>query len=223
VAIMRRQERGKGLVVERGRYLGVDELPARPDPSTGLPRPPHAPAYVRGADPGQRDPADAPSPPPGQGPVLAWYQANCRYPLTVAAWTLGLSVGIITLANGFVWTKYWWAWGIFGLGTFASYRSSWSGACAVGAHWLARGRKWVKIYELVEVTYRMPIGGARLRLRDSEGRRLTVKVKALRSDRVIWDSLYNGILHSVIAGGARTNSKLHLDMHVPHPRPDAED
>jgi hypothetical protein len=80
----------------------------------------------------------------------------------------------------------------------------------------------VKVYDLVEVTYRMPLGSARLRLRDREGRRLTVKIKLLRSDRAIWDSVYNGILHSVIAGGAHTNSKLHLDMHVPHPKPGGE-
>jgi hypothetical protein len=35
----------------------------------------------------------------------------------------------------------------------------------------------------------------------------------------MWDLVYNGILHSVIAGGAETNGQLHRYMRVPYPSP----
>jgi hypothetical protein len=215
--------RKKGVLVERARYLGVDELPARPDRSTGLPRPPRAPGYSGAPLMGERGPAGAPDPPPGQGPVWVWYRGNRRDALAVAACTLVLIVVMFTLGNGFDWMTDWFMWAFFGLCVFGVYWLQWSGVCAVGVEWLARGRRWVRVYELVDVSYRTLPGGARLRLRDSAGRRLTVKVKALRSDRVIYDSVYNGILRSVIAGGARTNHQLHVNMQVPYPKPDSED
>ena len=59
-----------------GRYLRADELPARPDPGTGFPRPPHAPGWVRVRRSRSSDRDRKPSPPPGQGPVVAWYTGN---------------------------------------------------------------------------------------------------------------------------------------------------
>lgn len=35
----------------------------------------------------------------------------------------------------------------------------------------------------------------------------------------MWDLAYNGILHSVIAGGAETNGRLHAALAVPRPYP----
>jgi len=52
---------------------------------------------------------------------------------------------------------------------------------------------------------------------------MMVKIEVLHGDRTIWDLVYNGILYSVIAGGARTNNRLHLDVHVPRPPVDPED
>jgi hypothetical protein len=208
--------------VEQARYLGVDELPARPDRSTGLPRPPRAPGYSGTPLMGQRGPIGAPKPPPDQGPVWVWYRGNRRDALAVAAWALVLIVVIFTVGNGFEWMTALYMWVFFGVGVFGVYWLQWSGACAVGVEWLARGRRWVRVYELVDVSYCMRLGGARLRLRDSDGRRLSVKIKALRSDQVIYDSVYNGILRSVIAGGALTNRHLHVNMQVPYPMPDPE-
>jgi len=44
----------KGVVVAQ-QYLGVGELPARPDPETGLPRPPPAPWFIGSDRPFQED------------------------------------------------------------------------------------------------------------------------------------------------------------------------
>jgi hypothetical protein len=37
------------------------------------------------------------------------------------------------------------------------------------------------------------------------------------SDRLLFDLTYNGILHSVIAGGAKTNPLLHRTLKLPYP------
>lgn len=200
-----------------GRYLRADELPARPDPGTGFPRPPHAPGWVRVRRSRSSDRDRKPSPPPGQGPVVAWYPGSRRVAVVVASWWSVIIIGLFSLRNGFGWMVHWWLWGIFGAAIFWIYLSALSGTCAAGAEWVARGRRWVKIYELAEVSYHTRIGGARLRLRDSGGHRLMIKIEDLHGDRTIWDLVYNGVLYSVIAGGARTNTRLHLDVHVPRP------
>lgn len=58
--------------MSRARYMGVDDLPPRPDPDSGLPCPPHAPGFLgfETENLRERDPRLAPSPPIGQGPVL---------------------------------------------------------------------------------------------------------------------------------------------------------
>jgi len=56
-------------------------------------------------------------------------------------------------------------------------------------------------------------------MRDSEGRKLRYKFVDLSSDRLLWDLTYNGILHSVIAGGAETNGMLRKTLALPYPQP----
>ena len=48
---------------------------------------------------------------------------------------------------------------------------------------------------------------------------MTIKIESQQGDRGVWDLGYNGILHSVIAAGARTDRQLHLVLHVPYPGP----
>jgi hypothetical protein len=42
-------------------------------------------------------------------------------------------------------------------------------------------------------------------------------IDIIGSDPRIWNYTYNGILHSVIAGGAETNKQLHLQLKLPYP------
>jgi hypothetical protein len=155
--------------------------------------------------------------------VVAWCAGNHLDAVLFAGFWAVIISGILILNNGFGWLQYWWAWAILVPGIFWIYRSILSGDCAAGADWVAQGRRWVKVYELIEVSYHSRIGGARLRLRDADGNRMSIKIEVLHANRTIWDLVYNGILHSVIAGGARTNNRLHLDVHVPHPASGAED
>jgi hypothetical protein len=48
---------------------------------------------------------------------------------------------------------------------------------------------------------------------------LSVSLSLLEEDRMLWDLVYNGILHSVIAGQAETNGRLHLHLRLPYPSP----
>jgi len=56
-------------------------------------------------------------------------------------------------------------------------------------------------------------------MRDSGGRKLRYRFIDLSSDRMLWDLTYNGILHSVIAGGAETNWMLRRTLALPYPEP----
>lgn len=202
----------------RDRYLEVSELPGRPDPEFCLPEPPHAPGWVGGASRDKRSADRMPSSPPGQGPVMAWFPGHLRGPLLVVGFWAVVMVAIFTAANGFGWMNLWPVWLVFGFFWFLIYRAQRLKECVAGVEWLARRRRWVRLYELVEVTYLgIPFGPLRLRLRDSGGRKLTIRLRDVRADQLVWDLTYNGILHSVVAGGARTNERLHLDLQVPYP------
>jgi hypothetical protein len=91
---------------------------------------------------------------------------------------------------------------------------------SAGAEWYGTGKRWVRIYELVQVT--MSQGRRRdayLRLVDVHGHDLQVSYAYLRRNRLIWDLVYNGILHSVIAGNARTNMSSRVKLDLPDTTP----
>jgi hypothetical protein len=210
-------------------HLRVEELPPRPDLSTGLPRPPRAPGFI-GIDVPvedsvirERDQALAPIPPPGQSPVLAWYRASSRGSVISAVMVVLLAAVILTFNRGTGWlvhAKYWGVWAIFATSLVGVYFLSRSERFSAGADWVARGSKWVKVYDLVKVTcHSYPYWGAGVCMRDSGGRKLRYRFSDLSSDRLLWDLAYNGILHSVIAGGAETNWMLRKSLALPYPEP----
>jgi len=213
------------MMVER-RYLAAEELPPRPDPSAGLPRPPRAPGFI-GRDISakdsvirEQDEALAPGSPPGQSPVLVWYRES-RRGTVIGVVTFGLAlVGLATLARGTEWMTLWGAWGIIAVSLIVVYFISRNDRFSAGADWVARGKKWVRVYELAKVTcHSYPYYGAGVCMRDSGGRKLRYRFIDLSSDRMLWDLTYNGILHSVIAGGAETNWMLRRTLALPYPEP----
>jgi hypothetical protein len=217
------------MMVQR-RYLAVEELPPRPDPSTGLPRPPRAPGFI-GVDVPvnesvirEQDQALAPSPPPGQSPVLVWYRESSRGSVISTVVVVLLAATILTLSRGTAWivnAKYWGVWAIFAVSLVVVYFISRADRFSAGADWVARGRKWVRVYDLVKVTcHSYPYYGAGVCMRDSGGRKLRYRFIDLSSDRLLWDLTYNGILHSVIAGGAETNWMLRKSLALPYPQSD---
>ena len=202
------------------RYLGVEDLPPRLDLGSHAGSPPTAPGYVARPRP-EKDPFKKPDPPPGMTPVATWHQAEHRTALKATLLSELLLIGLFILLHGFSWMSYWQIWTVYLLAFFAIYWSVLTRACSWGPGWVASGRRWVKTYELVRVTCHTRIGGPRVLLRDSDGRKLSIRVEDLQSDEVMWDYFYAAMLYSVIAGGARTNRRLHLDLHVPYAKTDA--
>src|SRR5882757_9248937 len=109
------------MMVER-RYLAAEELPPRPDPSAGLPRPPRAPGFI-GRDISakdsvirEQDEALAPGPPPGQSPVMVWYQESSRGSVISTVVVVLVAAGLFTMSRGTTWIldpKYWGLWVFF--------------------------------------------------------------------------------------------------------------
>lgn len=199
------------------RYMSPSELPVRPDAGTGLPRPPHAPSYLAGETSGDRDIAHALDPPPNQGPVLVWYRENRRGSLGTVIFAVALIVAVATIGHGLLWMQYWFMWVFIGfIGALAYCLTMGTDEYAAGADWLASKHSWVQTYDLVKVTCSANFGNLSLNLRDFEGHGLEAHVSDLTGDHEMWDLIYNGILHSVIAGGAETNGQLHMSLQVPY-------
>lgn len=205
------------------RYVTAGDLPPQPDAMTGLPEPPRAPWAPEPGTPDkdrkrEHDPALAPDPPTGQGPVLFWYRASRR-----GAWVNASILGILLVVVGTITTNIDSltdpiSWAIIALAMLIVYRGSLGQRYSAGSDWAASGRRWVKTYKLVKVTARTTPAGLWIDMKDSEGRRLSYKViDIFATDPRIWNYTYNGILHSVIAGGAETNRQLHLQLKLPYP------
>lgn len=214
--------------MRRARYLSPNELAPKPDPVTGLPRPPRAPRLGK-RDKDSRldtdretDPAKKPSPPPGQGPVLAWYRDSQKSRLRTGGCTAIIMVAIFTIGTGFAveWMTYWWMWllvlvaaVIIGVGRKAVQPSA-------GSEWFQQhGGGWVRTYELTKVTAMSWPTGIAVTMTDRDGRKVNVEAFDMLEDPLIWDLVYNGIMHSVIAGGAQTNGALHAALDIPYPKP----
>lgn len=212
-------------------YLSAAELPPKPDPVTGEPRPPRAPKFSKPDTPPKgrdrnrtSDPAKAPDPPEGQGPVLEWYK-----PSSLRKWGVGgagfvaLSLGI-TVMQGFdpLWMTAWWMWLIvlvFAALIGGSVRGT---ECSAGAEWLQRkGGGWVRLYELKKITAHHRSNSIHLDFEDHQGGVVQISMSDLHEDRELWDLVYNGILHSVVTGDAETNGRLHSALDVPRPWPES--
>jgi hypothetical protein len=174
------------------RYLAPDGLPPKPDPVTGLPRPRHAPGRTaRGAGKRQNDTlADAPAPPRGQGPVLAWYRSSRSYAIQVGAIGFVVAAFLLSVRDGFQfhWVKYWWAWvGLVVIAFLVGLTQRKGTECSAGVEWLGGRKTWVCTYDLVKVKLSVGIGQFSLVMQDRDRRRLSLPVSALQEDRLMWD------------------------------------
>jgi len=167
------------------------------------------------------DPAKAPEPPDGEGPLLVWFQASRKRALLTTAWGIPLYPLGVTILQGFSveWMKYWQPWVVLPFLLIAVYSSFRTAVCAAGADWLKVGKSWVRLYELVEVTAKHRSNALYLDFKDGAGRELGARAQDLQGTRELWDLVYNGIVHSVIAGGAKTNGLVHKVFEVPQPDP----
>ncbi|WP_235871134.1 hypothetical protein [Rhodococcus spongiicola] len=118
--------------------------------------------------------------------------------------------------GGFDWVDDWFPWIWTGLtGAFMYWRTGqeWM---AVGAVWVQEGPKWVNTYELVRI--RFSVDGLRrvLRLQDASGREIhSFSLRNVQSNPLMWDLVYNGILHSVASGNCDISRKARKVLQIP--------
>lgn len=131
-----------------------------------------------------------------------------------------IAIGVTIVTATIQWTAIWYEWIIVGIGAALIYGAQRRIKVSGGTNWLKLRRGWVRTYELTRVTAHSTPAGIELQFTDRDGRRLSVISDEIQRDRYLWDLVYNGIMHSVIAGGAETNSLLHRAFKVPRPKPD---
>jgi hypothetical protein len=201
--------------------MTTGKLPAKPDPVTGLPRPPAAPldgnwgsGHRRSTNRGRKPP----DPPPGQGPTLEWTTSPWKGVPGGVAFMVALGIVFLTLRNGGIdWATSWVNWLIILIiTTLGVLFAAWSvGGLAAGAEWIRYGKDWVRTYELTDVRLGVPRSPTTLVLRDTEDREFSMGLTMFQKNPDLWNLVYNGILHSVHYGGATINDhareKLMLD------------
>lgn len=207
-------------------FLSVEDLPPKPDPNTGEPRPPMAPEFRQGKlaeksrDANRVNEASAkPSPPSGQGPAFAWYQPSRHKQAITGLTAFFVQIIGLTVLQGFdpSWIAYWPPWAVI---IAVSLLMTWmvsTSACSVGADWLkVSRRRWVRLYDLAYVKTAFHNTDLHVEFKDRDGRYLDAKLEDLQQDRGMWDLIYNGILHSIIAGGADAHH-VHSTLKIPFP------
>lgn len=207
-------------------FLAESELPPKPDPDTGEPRPPQAPGYhvaEKSKEKRQRDretnPAKAPTAPAGEGPMLIWYKSSRKAALKVTAWgTLIIPIVVILMQGlSIEWMSFWQPWAVLAAFLLLIYLAQRTVECAAGAEWIKHGKAWVRLYELTDVKVKHRSNSMHLDLKDRHGHTVMTQLDDIQQDREMWDLVYNGILHSVITGQAKTNGMVHSALKVPRP------
>jgi hypothetical protein len=199
------------------------KLPPRPQPDTGLPRPPAAPldnswgtSHRRGTDRTSTPPA----PPGGQGTTLEWISRSWKAIPQVALFIFVILAGFATLKDwGIGWMRVWWLWLVAGGLSLLAGLAVWSSeGMEAGADWFKYGGSWVKTYELTEVNLEKSWGSDRLELKDVDGHDLSIKMLNIQINPDLWNLVYNGILHSVHYGGAVANERAVVRLRLDEPR-----
>lgn len=114
---------------------------------------------------------------------------------------------------------FWWAWAGAILTAVLIGTSVRGKFCAVGADWLQTQGGWVRHYELTKATAEAREGDVQLELEDHDERVIRPWLSAFHRDHDVWDYVHNGLTHSIIGGGAETNTMLHSALDLPKPWP----
>lgn len=157
-----------------------------------------------------------PSPPEGQGPVLEWFQSSKRGAVYAGASMFLLLIGFLTLKDwGIGWARVWWLWLIIVVGSLLIFLGIRGGHMSAGADWFKHNRSWVKIYELVSIRVTKAWASDELEFKDASGRKASASFMTIQRNLELWDLVYNGILHSVCTGRARTNQLARERLKLP--------
>lgn len=163
--------------------------------------------------------------PPGKGPVLGGSRVSNKIALIAGSGVpsqLIVYVSLYTWSDGgpFDWMGLWWMWALIAI-VPAYVLLFWRGSTvSVGADWLMQNkRRWVATYDLVSVEVSGEPTDRYLNLEDRDRRFFRLRLHELQEKPWIWDYAYNGILHSVVEGGAEADAETRLQLRLP-PAPD---
>lgn len=200
--------------------MDLPALPPRPDPQTGLPRPPHGPLEA-GWTPGdpERGTKSILVAPPGQGPVLEHYRPSNRTALGVGiVWACIMFAYMSLRLRGLSWTTdphLWSVWLIVLCAIPVLYLALRKDRVAAGAFWLKNGKQWVRTYELAKISLKPSGMNLMLQLIDHGGRKVRIRWNLIQENRALWDLVYNGILHSVCLGHAQADAGARRHLKLP--------
>ncbi|GAA3359644.1 hypothetical protein [Saccharopolyspora gregorii] len=190
----------------------MPEIAPKPNPHTGKPRPPRAPVSANYSGDEKNDPAKAkyPTAPDGRGPVLEWHQSRASTSVLSGFFLLLILLVIMCLRDwGVSWMGTWWLWLFIIWPPFVFYFIGKSVGISAGSDWFAVKNAYVDTYELTEVKVVGASGGLAwdLELKDKQGNELSINLREIQTNRDLWDLVYNGIVHSVQRGSAKTNPR----------------
>ncbi len=185
-------------------------LPAKPDPKTGEPKPPHAPVLAE--YPNRAEPADlmrGPESPVKDQPLLVWRWTSLAIFGRLAALAVALGVGagaVLQLAdvprsdpaNG---------WLAAFVGVVMGLILVRPRKLGVGAAWLTYGRRWVRTHELTKIEVKPSLLGPVIRLVDPDNNTLTLMLSDLQTNRDLWDYVHLAIRYSLATGKAKANAR----------------
>ncbi|WP_183783549.1 hypothetical protein [Prauserella sediminis] len=195
------------------------DLPPKPDPQTGEPRPPAAPGHFNGLK--EPQPYDANKVPSGPTAALEWLYGTRKSGWWSAATVVVLIIAFLTFKSGLDWVFAWPTWLFMAAAGVAFWFLPRNTKMAAGADWVNAGGDTIYTYELVEIGTSGTPGSWELILKDQRGNVDRGNIADYQQNPLLWDLVFNGIRHSVAAGATidpETYRVLKLDEYPNPPR-----
>ncbi|MPY99924.1 MAG: hypothetical protein GEU97_18420 [Actinophytocola sp.] len=163
------------------------------------------------------------------GPVLAWHKENKRgklrgFFISLAILIVGMAIILTFQGDGpFDWMVSWQVWTAILVGSYLMTSPFTYVVFSAGADWLKvdmvrfgrlKRSIFVRLYELRTIKAKPEPVGITFELIDRKGDGVDGAIHEFQKDPLIWDLVYNGILHSVAAGAevnAFARQQLRLD------------
>lgn len=198
------------------------ELPAKPDPDTGKPVPPHNPIEFRRVSEQPYNKRRVPHPSAdGFGPPLQWYYGDLSETWRSAAiggalvffgfllFNVIRGYSLVDLLTGPV------VWVATALAAGVGALQAGIVKISAGSDWLMVGRKFVNTYDLVCVTAEKLRYDLRFTFTDGEGRQVKASyLKHLRENSALVDLVYNGMLHSIVDNGCEIDDQTQAEFRL---------
>ncbi len=121
---------------------------------------------------------------------------------------VGLVLGWLTIRDqGLGWIDNWTLWCVALAGGAFMYWRGGHNWMAAGSQWVQSGPQWINTYEIVRIRFSVDGLHRVIRLKDSSGQELTLELRNAQGHPLLWDLVYNGLLHSVASGHCDISKK----------------